>query len=148
MRVERVRLDPTGAIHGATASRAVESGEVAIPDLLDRLGRRTQLSRRTLAAVLVRSGRIEDCRIDPLALIDAAEASISAAGQDLLGPALVAERAERAWKLRIADNDDGSGSDLELPGGFAVTTPLGAFRPSRATWSPGSLRLSRRPGPY
>ncbi len=44
----------------------------AVPDVLGELQNRTQLTRRTLAKVLVDSGRLDDLRLNPAAFIDQA----------------------------------------------------------------------------
>jgi len=147
LRVHRARLGADGAvISSQTASVSTEPD--AVPDLLDTLCRRTQLSRSTVAAVLVRSERLDDCQRDPMALLDAAELALRSASQHALGQTLVAERLEPGWKLRIASDDALPGDPLELPRGFTVTTPLGAFRPHRAIWTSGSMQLCRLAGRY
>ncbi|GLZ17717.1 type III restriction system endonuclease [Burkholderia plantarii] len=58
------------ATETASAGTVVlDEGDLALPDLLTELQERTQLTRRTLAAVLADSGRLDDFRVNPQAFI-------------------------------------------------------------------------------
>ena len=141
IQIAHARLDPDGAVVAWT-SRCADATSSAWPDLLSILGRRTHLSRGTVAEILVRSGRLETVE-DPEGLLVDAEAAIRGVGQALLGGELSIQRVMACWRLRNTDDHPHEGTRLELPGGFAVSTPLGTFRPNRAIWAPGKLHLSR-----
>ncbi len=148
VRVERVRLTATGQIAAAEVSDSLRDSDIAMPDLLDVLCRRTNLGRGTVAALLVRSERLADCEADAHAFLDAAELAIRRATQAVLGPGVIIEQSNTRWKLRIAPETPPEGKPLELPSGFVVSTPLGTFRPSEARWVSGAMHLSRRAGRY
>jgi hypothetical protein len=119
---------------------------LAWPDLLDILSQRTGFSRGTVAQVLVRSGRLMSG--NPERLMTDAEEAIRAAAQQALGGAICAEQSGSLWRVRIAREASPDGEQLDPPPGFAVSTPLGAFRPSRAVWDGGLFHLFRRRAPY
>ncbi len=62
---------------GGAATVALEEHEVALPDVLTELQDRTQLTRRTIARILIDSGRLEDFRRNPQEFIDRAADTIN-----------------------------------------------------------------------
>ena len=54
-----------------TAPVAIDEGDVVLPDLLTDLQDRTQLTRRSLARILIESERLDDFRRNPQAFIEA-----------------------------------------------------------------------------
>ena len=65
--------------------------EHAIPDVLAYLQNETELTRRTLARILVESGRAEDLAVNPQAFITMATREINAALRELMLPGLTYE---------------------------------------------------------
>ena len=63
-------------IEGA-ATVALEEHEVELPDVLTELQDRTQLTRRTIARILIDSGRLEDFKRNPQEFIDRAADTIN-----------------------------------------------------------------------
>jgi type III restriction enzyme len=57
---------------------------LAVPDVLGELQNRTQLTRRSLAQILIRSGKLDDLRRNPASFIDQAAALIMRAKTDAL----------------------------------------------------------------
>ncbi|MCE2974075.1 MAG: hypothetical protein LW852_11550, partial [Sediminibacterium sp.] len=83
-RWRKAELDVTDA--GVTGLRETTSGFVSlaaenasIPDVLGELQNRTQLTRKSLARILVDSGRLDDLRQNPAAFIDQAAQLINQA---------------------------------------------------------------------
>ncbi len=68
--VEAIRLAESGAV-------ALEEDDIDLPDLLTELQDRTQLTRRSIHGILVRSGRLRDFRCNPQAFIELAAESIN-----------------------------------------------------------------------
>jgi type III restriction enzyme len=149
LRISSVGLGPKGAV---TSHQEREATPIATPltwpDLLDILSQRTSFSRGTVAQVLVRSGRLTSGSGHPERLLADAEEAMRAAAQLTLGGAICVEQSAGTWQVRIARDVSLEGEQLDLPPGFAVSTPLGAFRPSHAVWQDGLFHLSRRRAPY
>ena len=59
------------------ATVAIEEHEVELPDVLTELQDRTQLTRRTIARILIDSGRLEDFKRNPQVFIDLAADTIN-----------------------------------------------------------------------
>ena len=146
LRVERATVSATGqvGIGEVTETTVHPASESSIPDVLSVLGQRTGMGKHTLARILLASGRLDERPFDASDLIEASERAVRAAAQQVLGSTLVVEGSDPNWKLRIGDSWPPDGSDLEVPAGFTVTTPLGDFRPHQAVWTPGRLHLCRR----
>ena len=62
---------------GEAATVALEEHEVELPDVLTELQDRTQLTRRTIARILIDSGRLEDFKRNPQEFIDRAADTIN-----------------------------------------------------------------------
>ena len=57
---------------GGAATLALEEHEDELPDVLTELQDRTQLTRRSIARILIDSGRLEDFKRNPQEFIDRA----------------------------------------------------------------------------
>lgn len=62
----------------ASEPRRLKGARLPVPDLLAELVARTELPRRVLAQILIRSGRLDDAGENPAAFLDAATAVIKA----------------------------------------------------------------------
>lgn len=60
-------------------ARAIEEGDVELPDILTDLQDRTQLTRRSLVRILIESGRLNDFKRNPQAFIELAGEAINRA---------------------------------------------------------------------
>jgi len=143
LQITRAQLDYRGALRDSAVTRELAPTSSGWPDLLAILSRRTHLSRSTVGRILSDSGRLSSLT-DPEHLLLEAEAAIGQAAQAALGPGLSIERRERRWRLRNLHNAPDDATTLEIPVGFAVSTPLGSFRPYRALATTDALHLHRR----
>lgn len=80
----RAQMELTDAgVHGVKETTSgfqnLVSENASVPDVLGELQNRTQLTRKTLAQVLIGSGRLDDLRQNPAAFIDQATAVINKA---------------------------------------------------------------------
>jgi type III restriction enzyme len=86
-RKQAVKID-RGGISGVgesvSAFAGIQSEYVVIPDVLTELQDRTQLTRRSLAAILKSSGRLDDLKLDPATFIDRAADAIKRAKRSVL----------------------------------------------------------------
>lgn len=60
-----------------TAPVALNEGAIDLPDILTELQNRTQLTRRSIARILIDSGRLDDFRVNPQLFIDHAAQAIN-----------------------------------------------------------------------
>lgn len=75
--VEATETEDAGAI-------AIDEGEVELPDLLTELQDRTQLTRRTIAKVLIESGRLDEFPLNPQRFIALVAAALERCKRDAL----------------------------------------------------------------
>ena len=103
-----------------TEFRAVER-EHAIPDVLAYLQNETELTRQTLARILVASGRADDLRVNPQAFISMATREITGTLRDLMIPGITYERlAGQEWDMRRLEGEAGEELTRYLTNLYAV----------------------------
>lgn len=66
--IDKAGVEATETLGAGTV--VLDEGGVDLPDLLTALQDRTQLTRRTIAAILVDSGRLDDCRRNPQRFVE------------------------------------------------------------------------------
>ncbi len=107
--IERADVQVTQA--GVVAEGAVDRVSVVdrtfpIPDVLSYLQNETMLTRKTLAEILIRSGRAEELRVNPQAFITMAARTINAAMQEIITDGIEYERVEGlVWEMRRLEED-------------------------------------------
>ena len=69
---------------GGAATVVLEEHDVELPDVLTELQDRTQLTRRTIARILIDSGRLEDFKRNPQEFIDRAAETINRSKRKVL----------------------------------------------------------------
>ncbi len=117
------------ATETASAGTVVlDEGEIALPDLLTELQDRTQLTRRTLAAVLTGSGRLDEFRINPQAFIALVADAVNRCKREALVDGIAYKRIGDGvvWPLaRFVDEPvTGYRKDLREDAGKSITTAI------------------------
>jgi type III restriction enzyme len=93
-----------GAVRRETSS-AVDR-DFQLPDILAYLQNETELTRRTLADILIASGRAEEMRVNPQAFTTMAVQAINAALHDLMLNGIEYERLPgQQWEMRRLEED-------------------------------------------
>lgn len=104
IRVHRADLEQTraGIREGAARySDQIESRETLIvPDVITMIQGETNLTRQTIARILIESGRAEDIRINPQAFITQATDTIRTVLRDEMQNGLKYEKRGSAWHVR------------------------------------------------
>ncbi|MCC6312969.1 MAG: DEAD/DEAH box helicase family protein [Thermomicrobiales bacterium] len=111
IRVEHADLEVTyaGVAETMRAQRlASVRRDYVIPDLLTHLQNATDLTRQTLARILIASGRVEDARVNPQAFIEMAEREIKDVLQDLMLLNLEYEPVGAEWDIGRLEQEGGA----------------------------------------
>lgn len=124
--VERIQLQPridpiriSTEYHGVEVKQAgVEVGSLRkvrddfsrkhayIPDVLTYLQNETDLTRKTIARILIESGRLEDLRVNPQAYLSMVKIQIDTAMQNLMLKGIEYERiAGVTWEMHLLEDD-------------------------------------------
>jgi type III restriction enzyme len=109
MTTVRLGLEADEITPTVVATRAIEVEGVGslVPDILSFLQRETELTRTTLAEILVASGRLSDAPKNPQQFLDQALRAIRAALEELMVDGVKYERiAGVEWEMRLFDSAD------------------------------------------
>lgn len=122
LHVERAAIDigDEGVTTRLEAERRVRiDDELLIPDLLGYLQRETELTRGTLAEILVQSGRLSDAAKNPHEFLDRASRAIQGALHEMMVDGIEYEKiADEEYEMRRIEDD-------ELVGYLSRLVPVG-----------------------
>lgn len=77
--------------------RRLETGKLPVPDLLGELQNRTDLPRKVLAQILIRSGRVHEAQTNPAAFLDAVTKHIREAKREVLVDGIQYHQLQDEW---------------------------------------------------
>lgn len=95
MVVERAGI--SGELEQTSVPRRLQTERLAVPDLLGELQNRTDLPRKVIAQILVRSGRVQEAQTNPSAFLDAVTKHIREAKRDVLVHGIQYEKIDGEW---------------------------------------------------
>lgn len=113
--MDKVMVTPTQA--GVESSRVIETKvtyltdkSTPLPDLLAYLQNETELTRHTLVAILLKSGRLSDFEVNPQAFITMTITELNKALHELILDGIHYEKiADQQWEMHRLENDDEEG---------------------------------------
>ncbi|MFP4423364.1 MAG: DEAD/DEAH box helicase family protein [Desulfococcaceae bacterium] len=135
-----------------TEAEAAEMAEAPadMPDLLTELARRTGLTRRSIAAILKKSGRLSDFPLNPRAFIERAAAAVARARRSALGTGIryrsAADGGFVRERLKPGEIEGSKGLSGERhPGVFSGEEALASIAETEAMGNPGPVGFQGKP---
>ncbi|MEK6789191.1 MAG: DEAD/DEAH box helicase family protein [Pseudomonadota bacterium] len=112
LKIEIVKVELDHTLAGIGTDRVLDqrdrhvSTPASLPDILAYLQNETELTRHTLVEILLRSGRLDEFRLNPQAFITMAVAEINKALHDLMLHGIEYEKiAGQVWEMRQLETD-------------------------------------------
>ncbi len=107
----RAELDITGegitSIVRDSSARLYKASLSTVPDVVGRIQSRTKLTRGTIMSILIRSGKLADCTVNPQQIIDEASARISQVMTQSLVDGIKYEKiAGQEWEMQSFANEE------------------------------------------
>lgn len=141
MRVQKGGIGMSGEGVGAQllSVREAEAGDyrtINVPDLLGYLQTKTELTRKTIAEILIRSGRLNEVQHNPQQFLEQGEIFGSDLNQVLVKNGIYDEvfvdsEIEREFAEAMSTRTDIK-LFIKLPGWFMIDTPIGTYNPDWA----------------
>jgi len=102
------RAGVSAELQSTSVPRKLETGRLAVPDLLGELQNRTDLPRKVLAQILIQSGRVQEARTNPAAFLDAVTKYIREAKREVLVNGIQYLRLGNEWySQELFQREDG-----------------------------------------
>lgn len=105
----------TAERRATAAPQRLAAHRLDLPDLLGELQSRTELPRKVIAQILVKSGRLDDASINPSAFVDSCTAVIQAGKRLMMTDGIVYKPLDEYWAQDLFREEEGVPLDNLVP---------------------------------